>query len=260
MTWALKRQISYISILVLFFAIFGFLLIYPSLNKAPTCMDGLQNGTETGVDCGGSCSLACTFEAENATVIWARSFDVVPGRYNAVAYIENHNKNLAADKVKYSFRFADKNNVYLGRREGVAYIPPGQAFAIFERGIELGSSAPVYTTFEFTQAPVWIKVPDSALSQVRIMVSEVTLEGEDSAPHLSAVIKNDSLLLVPSLSVAVILYDEEENAITSSSTIIDELGPEASKTIDFTWPASFAKKVVTKEILPVYNIFSVKVE
>src|SRR3989338_5862639 len=160
-------------------------------------------------------------------MIWARSFNVVDGRYNAVAYIENHNKNLAADKVKYSFRFADKNNVYLGRREGVAYIPPGQAFAVFERGIDLGSSAPVYTTFEFTTMPVWITVPDSILGQVRISVSEVNLVDEDSSPHLTAVVRNDSLFSVPDISMVIILYGEDRNAINASSTVLGGLSPES---------------------------------
>ena len=137
MTWALKRQISYIVILILFFGIFGFLIIYPSFNEVPTCADGRQNGNETGVDCGGSCLRACIFESDEVSVLWARSFLVVPERYNAVAYLENHNKSLAVNKIKYQFRFADKDNIYLGRRQGVAFIPPGRNFAIFERVVFL---------------------------------------------------------------------------------------------------------------------------
>src|SRR5680860_1366407 len=158
MTWALKRQIFYIAVLLVFLGIFGFLVIYPHYNKAPTCFDNSQNGNETGVDCGGSCAKACTFETDEVSVLWARSFMVVPDRYNAVAYLENHNKNLAVEKIKYQFRFADKDNIYLGRREGIAFIPPGRNFAIFERGIELGNSEPVYTTFSFTETPNWVSV------------------------------------------------------------------------------------------------------
>lgn len=53
MTWALKRQIFYIGILLLVIFIFGFLLISSSLNRTPSCTDGRKNGDETGVDCGG---------------------------------------------------------------------------------------------------------------------------------------------------------------------------------------------------------------
>src|SRR3989338_7543276 len=133
MTWALKRQLSYIGILILFFGIFAFLIIYPGSKETPTCFDGRQNGTETGVDCGGTCARACLFESGQVSVRLARAFEVIPGRYNAVAYLTNHNKNLSAGRVKYQFRFADKDNVYLGRREGYTYIPPGRDLVVFER-------------------------------------------------------------------------------------------------------------------------------
>src|SRR3989344_3830217 len=93
MTWALKRQIFYTSVLCVFFLIFGFLVGYPYLNKPPTCNDGKQNGDESGVDCGGLCLRACIGEVDIISILWSRAFQVVPGRYNAVAYIENHTRN-----------------------------------------------------------------------------------------------------------------------------------------------------------------------
>jgi len=257
MTWALKRQILYILVFLLFFGLFGFLIIYPHFNKPPTCFDGSQNGVETGVDCGGSCVKACIFETDEVSVLWARSFMVVPGRYNAVAYLENHNKNLAVDKIKYQFRFADKDNIYLGRREGVAFIPPGRNFAIFERGIELGSSEPIYTTFSFTETPNWISVSNTKINQLQVLVSDINLENETTSPHLSAVLKNSSLFNIPDVSVVAILYDAKHNAISASSTYLDELAGEEEKIINFTWPLPFNGKTVIREILPSYNIFKV---
>jgi hypothetical protein len=260
MTWALQRQFFYIAVLVLFFSIFGF-LIYNSLSEEePTCTDGLKNGIETGVDCGGTCAIACTATADNIAVLWSRSFKVVPGRYNAVAYLENHNKNLAIKKIKYSFRFADQNNIYLGRREGVAYIPPGRKFAIFERGIELNTSVPVYTTFSFTEAPIWVTVDEEKINQLQLLISEINLIDEDTTPHLSTTIKNNSLFSIPQINIVVVLFDDKHNAISASSTYIDELKGEETKVLDFTWPEPFSTKVVTKEILPVYNIFGVKLK
>ncbi len=44
--------------------------------KAPTCTDGLQNGTETGVDCGGPCAAcACTSTALTRTATLASSVE-----------------------------------------------------------------------------------------------------------------------------------------------------------------------------------------
>ena len=260
MTWAFKRQIFYITVIFLFFGIFGFLIAYPSFIKAPTCVDNRQNGNETGVDCGGYCTKACIFEVDEVSVLWARSFLVVPKRYNAVAYLENQNKNLAVSKIKYQFRFADKDNIYLGRRQGVASIPPGRNFAIFERGIELGNSTPVYTTFSFTEIPNWVSVSETTINQLQILISDINLENEKISPRLSAKLKNDSLFIVPDISVVVILYDNERNAIAVSSTFLDQLSREEEKVINFTWPMPILDQVTTKEILPTYNIFKVRLK
>jgi hypothetical protein len=261
MTWALRRQLIYISILVLFFGGLGFWISYPYINKPPTCIDGKQNGTETGVDCGGNCPLACSFEVDQISVIWSRAFRVVPGRYNAVAYLENHNKDTAIYKIKYKFRFADKDNVYLGKREGETYIPPRGKFAIFEPAIDMGNSVPVFTTFEFTETPVWIKVPEEKVNQLNnVFVSDIRLEDEDTSPKLFAKIENDSLFMIPDVKPVAILYDNLGNAIAVSSTYIELLKGKESKNISFTWPELFPYKVITKEIIPMYDIFGVKLK
>ena len=57
-----------------------------------------------------------------------------------------------------------------------------------------------------------------------------------------------------------ILYDEEGNAITASSTYLDKLSREEERIINFTWPIPILGEVVTKEILPIYNILEVKLK
>lgn len=260
MTWALKRQFFYTTILMLFLGIFGFLILYPRLNKPPTCFDYKQNGDERGVDCGGSCQLACMADVDEVSVIWARSFRVIPGRYNAVAYITNHNKNAAIQKINYRFRFGDAENTYIGKREGTAFIPPGGNFAIFEPGIDVGHSAPVYTTFEFTQAPVWVQVSEEKLRQLKVLVSNIELTGEDTSPRLSAEVKNNSLFTIPNVSVIAVLHEKGGNAIGASRTEVSSLDPLESVPVNFTWPEPIVGEVVEIEIIPMYDVFSAKLE
>jgi len=260
MTWALKRQILYIAILVAFFVLVGFLIAYPSLNKAPTCTDGKQNGDETGVDCGGSCPKACVYQVDQISLDWARSFEVVPGRYNAVAYLENHNKNATIEKISYRFRFADKDNIYIGKREGSTYVPPSGNFIVFEPAVDMGSSVPVYTTFEFTEDPVWIQVSKDKIDQLKVLVSKINLQNEDTSPTLSATVTNTSLFQIPDLNIMVILHDAEGNIVSASRTYLDVLQGQESSQINFTWMEPFSEKVVSEEIIPIFNIFSVKLK
>lgn len=260
MTWALRRQIFYVLVLVLFFAALGYLVIHPFFNKAPTCTDNKQNGTETGVDCGGSCSRACINQVDEISVLWSRAFRVVPGRYNAVAYLVNHNENTAVNKINYKFRFADKNNIYIGKRDGTAYIPPSGSFAIFEPAIDIGNSIPVYTTFEFTQVPDWVTVSQEKINQIKVLVSNINLIDENTSPKLSATVKNDSLFIIPEVNITAILYDASGNAISTSHTFLDVLNSGEVKDLNFTWPEPFSAPIIAKEIIPVFNIFGVKLK
>lgn len=260
MTWAFKRQLLYLFTFLIAFFGFSYLIISPYLSKAPTCIDLKQNGDETGVDCGGSCPKACTFEVDQISILWSRAFEVIPGRYNAVAYLENHNKNTAIYKIKYKFRFADKDNIYIGKREGETYVPPSGKFAVFEPGVNLGNSVPVYTTFEFMEIPTWIQVPSEKVEQLKIFASDMKLEDEKTTPRLSGIITNNSLFKVPELNVVAILYNTAGNVVSASRTYIDVLDREQEREINFTWPQPFTEEVIAKEIIPIYNIFLVKLK
>jgi hypothetical protein len=260
MTWSLKRQLSYIFVLILFISVFGLLLVYSNLNQPSTCTDGRQNGTELGVDCGGSCANACPSQVEDMSIRWARTFRVVSGRYNAVAYIVNHNKNAALQKINYRFRFADKDNVYIGKREGSTFVPPGGNFVVFEAGIDIGHSIPVYSTFEFSEAPQWLQVAQDKINQLKILVSNINLTNETTTPQLGATIKNNSLFTISDVGVIVILYDVTGNAVSASRTYLNQLSPLESSDINFTWPEPLSDVVVAKEIIPMYDIFSVKLQ
>ena len=239
---------------------FGFFVIFPYFNRSPTCTDLKQNGNESGVDCGGSCLKACVREVDEISILWSRSFRVVPGRYNALAYLENKNKNVAVNKVRYRFRFADKDNIYIGKKEGETYIPPGGKFAIFEPAINVGNSIPVYTTFEFTENLTWLNVAEDKIDQLKVLVSNIRLEDETTSPKLSAMVKNYSLFMIPEVNVVAILYDKFHNAVSISRTYIDLLKGEESTEVNFTWPEPLPEQVVYKEIIPVYNVFSVKLK
>lgn len=261
MNWALRRQIFYVLVIVFFFSACGFLAVYPSFHKAPTCFDGVQNGSETGIDCGGSCANACFDQVSQPTVLWARAFEVVPGRYNAVAYIVNHNKNSAVEKVSYRFRFADANNVYIGKREGTTFIPPGGNFAVFEPAIDVGNSIPVITTFEFTDTLQWLQVSQDKIDQLKVLISDIQLSNETTSPSLSATIKNTSLFAIPNVSVVAILYDASGNAVSVSKTLVSQLNPLQSAPLSYSWLEPFpGGAVVKKELIPMYDIFSAKLQ
>lgn len=260
MTWATRRQVFFFFVFFWAFVILAFIGYQAFLNRPPTCFDGKQNGAEAGVDCGGVCILACPKEVDKISVLWSRAFEILPSRYNAVAYVENKNENTVVRKINYSFRFSDVDNVFIGKREGSTYVPPASKFAIFEPNINFGISAPVYTTFTFTEELVWEKVDPQLVSQLQVGVGDVVLTDVSTTPKLFASLRNYSLFRIPEVSAVAILYDAEGNAISASRTVVDVLTKEASQSVSFTWPRPFGRDPVVKEIIPMYDISSVELE
>lgn len=62
------------------------------------------------------------------------------------------------------------------------------------------------------------------------------------------------------MSIVALLYDEKGNAVSASRTYLDVLAGEESKNVDFTWPEPISGNVIAKEIIPMYNIFLVKLK
>lgn len=260
MSWAVRRQLFFLGITLIFLMLLGMWVGMSYFNKPPTCFDGKQNGEETGIDCGGMCARACLAEVDDIKILWSRAFEVLPGRFNAVAYLESKNEDAAVRRIGYRFRFADSNNIYIGKREGSTFIPPSGKFAIFESAIDLGNSEPVYTNFEFTEVPVWEKVSLDKVRQLEVSVSDIELINQETSPRLSATIRNRSLFQISNLFAIAILYDNLGNAISASRTYLDALPGESGALVSFTWPEAFDSPVLVKEIIPMYDIFAVELK
>ena len=127
---------------------------------------------------------------------------------------------------------------------------------IYNNAIIYKLSSPNTTTIYFgTSINENIKQIHSNLKKKYMIIK---LENEDSAPKLSANVKNMSLFSIPEIDFVSMLYDEKGNVVNGSRTFLEKLDGETISTINFTWPQPFKEKVVSKEIIPIFNIFSVK--
>lgn len=246
LSWSTRRKMVYISILVLPALVFGGYLLW-QFYQPPTCYDGVQNQDELGVDCGGSCQAVCQDLAQDASVVWSRSFNVSGPVYNSVAYIENPNVNLVAQEVPYSFKLYDAENVLITERQGVITIPPQAVFAVFEPSVETGNRVPVRTTFEFLEEPFW---ENTSGDRPKPQIQEKTLREQRTTPRLDITVANPSLVSIRDLHLVAILFDTDGNAVHTSRTVIDEVPAESTETTVFTWPRPFSRGVARTEVIP----------
>ncbi len=247
MSWATRRRTLYLSIFGGVAAVALAFVLVPIFYRAPTCADGAQNGDERDVDCGGSCARFCAFEVASPTVSFARTLPVARGVYNVVAYIVNPNVGASADRVPYSVRVFDEENVLIAERKGETFIAASGVNPIFEPSIVAGERTPARTFFEFTGPVVWER---SALPAQPFAVRSMELSGEESAPRLTAEVENLLAERLDAVEVVATLFDPEGNAVATSRTVIETLRKHAVVPVVFTWPAPFARPVARIDVMP----------
>lgn len=255
LSWGAKKQLLYLSIIVGAIIVALVILIYPYLDKEPTCFDGKTNGGESGIDCGGACDKVCTPEALQLVTLWSGAFKVVDGKYNLLAYVENQNRESGVPMISYEFKAYDDNNIFIGRKQGTTFITSNDRTAIFEPGIETGNRVPKRVSFEFTSAPTWIKVNREQKNALAVSAEDKTLSNPLSTPKLEAKIINKTLNEIKDLDVYAILYDEDDNVINVSKTLIDVLPKNNEVPVVFTWPEPLRSRPTRIDIFPQINVF-----
>jgi hypothetical protein len=248
MSWATRRRAAYGGgVFLFFFMLIGGPLAYWYLTIPPTCDDGIQNQGETSPDHGGPCPLLDEHALSPAPILWARSFSVRDGSYNSVAYIQNANIDAGVRSIDYRFALYDTQNVLVAEREGSTFVMPGAVTPVFESNISTGNREAVRTYFIYTEEPVWERMEDR--SRI-ITINDKELEGEDTAPKLSATALNTSVRDLTDIAFIATLFDQAGNAFATSRTVIEKLRGGEKQTLTFTWPDPFLITVGRIDIIP----------
>ena len=252
--WSAKRKRK-IFIITGILSILLLILVFLHIEnrKVPTCFDDIQNGLESGVDCGGDCAKVCLDEINNLVVWWERPFRVANGLYNTVAYIENQNIYSGIQKLQYEFRLYDEDNVLVSQPvKGETFVEANKRSAVFVSGIQTGDNDAYTSFFHINPVQEWTRV-DQEYAQNLFTITEPVLSNQETAPKLSALVKNDSFINFKDVPVVAILYNQEDNAIASSRTLLDELNQGDSSQVFYSWPEPFGDVVSRIEIIPRIN-------
>ena len=238
--WAVARRVQYGSGFLLFWLLVGAFAYYVNFYQAPTCLDGVMNGAETGVDCGGGCVQICAATVVPPRIVWAQSFEIAPGQYNSVAYIENTNQTAGVPELKYVLELKN-NGTILASREGVIALPPNSVYPIFEGKIfTTGATAVTETTLTLKPASLWLPA-SVARDQFRSL--DIDLTDADESPRLDVTIENTELVGASDVEVIATIFDEGGTPVTASKTYVESIPARGTKDIVFTWPNSIAKTV-----------------
>ncbi len=242
--WAFWRRVQYlIAFFVLVFLI-GWVLYYIYWNEDPTCSDGLMNGDERGIDCGGSCLIMCLSDVTQPNILWAESFKIVDGQYNAVAYIENRNRTIGTPRLPYTFKLYDDVGLII-EREGVTALPINGVYPLFEGKILTGDRVPTKTKVEFGDDVIWL---EGSAGSEQFSLLERNLIGVDSNPRLIARMRNDGLFEAQNIEIVVTIFDSNKRPLTASKTTVGYFAGRSDQDVIFTWPEPIATTLRSCEV------------
>ena len=222
----------------------AFLLLY----KAPTCSDGKQNQGEGGIDCGGPCKLLCQSAFLPPEVIWTKSEPVAPSLYNVAAYVVNNNLTGAAYNVPYEMQLFDDQGILITSKEGTLTIPSHRNTLAFQGSVS--TQKRILTKAIITLgSPQWLKETDELGN---LVIADKKYSEDQNSSSLQVTLQNNAVTPYNNLSIYVVLYDADGNAVDFSKTIIDSVPANGGTIVaPFTWPVSHNGQVVSIEVLPV---------
>ncbi len=253
MSWASRRRSIYLLGVIGFLVVAIGVPIVKYSYSPPTCTDVKQNQGETAPDKGGPCQILDERALSPASVLWARSFEIRPGLYNAVAYIENPNENAGVrvpNAVRYHFGMYDSRNILVVERTGATFIIPGSVTPIFEPNIDAGNRVIAHTYLEFTGQFIWERVSNPAKA---IIISNKEILDVNSEPRILAIAENTSVSPISDISFVVVVFDTSGTAYATSRTSLSRISPGEKQQITFTWPYPFPSRVGRVDIFPLLS-------
>ena len=250
MSWASRRRFIYLTGTVIFLMVlFGGPLAIWYFTIPPTCTDGIQNQGETAVDKGGPCPILDERTLQPVAILWARSFSVRDGSYNAIAYIQNPNGGAGVMHAHYRFGLYDENNVLVAERFGDTFIMPGTITPVLEGRIDTGNRVVAHAYFQLTDPSlVWQRLQNPA---AQIKVNNVELSDETTEPRLTATVVNNSVVDLTNISFTAVIFDPAGNAFAGSGTILPQLNAGDTAPVVFTWPDPFNIQTGRIDIIPI---------
>lgn len=237
--WALWRRIYYGSGFAGFWIVVGVLIYFTNFYQPATCFDGELNGDEIEIDAGGSCVRLAASTVMQPSIVWAESFEITPGQYNSVAYIENRNSVAATPELRYTFILYN-NDTVVTERSGTTVLPPNSSYPIFEGRIFTDGQEITNTQLVIEPPEVWIP---AMVGSEQFSTNDIDLQNVDTRPTLDVELENTTLTVAENVEVVATIFNDEGRAVTASETFVESFAPRSTADIQFTWPNSIAKTV-----------------
>jgi hypothetical protein len=249
MTWGTQRRNRILAYIILIFFLLLFVLLWFLFYRPPSCSDKKQNGNEDGVDCGGPCEILCKKPDIEPFVRWTRFIETRDKEYIISAYVENQNVEVGTIRAPYSFNLIDEKNTLIKTLDGQISLYPQEVVPIVWTGVSV--DRPINRIdFNFKDKVVWKKMDKR---EIALVVTEDELSKSDENIILKGNLINNIFDDLTNVELIGMLFDNDGNIITLSSTYFERIKQDSSVNFIFTWKDNFTVPVARYTILPVYE-------
>lgn len=257
MDYRIRKQITIVAIVVLFFVIAGAWL-YFVLKPEPTCLDGIKNQDEEEIDCGGKVCPSCEIKTINQPeVFWVKAISSGGDFYDLVAKIRNPNPNFGAAEMKYYFEIKDKDGQIIGRKEGTTFILPGSAKYIIETNFESKEKIEMADLkIETIETDEWIKLKDYQSPEFFVKDKKFTVASQPSyVAEASGTIQNNTFFDFDKIYISVVVFNKYEEAIGVSESEARTMISGEGRYFSTKWFNPFEGEVNSIDIQAETNLF-----
>lgn len=250
MSWAGRRRLFILLLISSVAAVALFFVFLPTLHKAPSCVDNIQNQGEAGIDCGGPCAYLCTAQEQLPTVLYTKAIGNGTGRTDVIAAVENKNATAAARNVPYTVTLYGKGQVIVQTAKGTVDLAPGATAKIFIPGIVSGNQTVVnaFLVIDPTSLKWFTMIGDR---RVIPLVTSTRLGGTKNAPRVDATLANPSISALTNTKVIVLVHNDKDSVIAASQTIVSLIPGQGQASATFTWNSGFSGIPASIEVVPV---------
>jgi hypothetical protein len=255
-----KNQRKRLIIIVVYAIIFLLIVykVYSWMKPEDSCFDGVQNQNEQGVDCGGICEQKCEIVAEHDLVVQEAGFveSGVAGSYDLYAIVANPNQTIGSQSFEYKFTVRNSDGAAIAIKSGTGFILPGETKYVVESNIAT-QGMPEKVELSISN-PIWDEANDAyekpQLKVVNKQYSEIT-NGIGFA-EATGLLKNESSMDFTTVSIRIILKDEQGKIIALNSTEMNTVVSGENRDFRVFWPNRFAGNVSNMEVQAETNVFS----
>lgn len=197
------------------------------LKPGPNCFDKKQNQNEEGLDCGGVCKNLCfPKDFKDLEITQEKIFRLDSNHVSFFAEVKNPNPEFAVKNFSYVLNIYNSKDEIIKTLKDNSFVFSNDLSHILIPNFEISSNLVDRLELIIEKNINWVKKEN--FEKPNFSKSSLKIEKESNRIKFSGSLSNQTPFSFKDPQVLVILYNQFNNPIGSSLTVLDELSANAS--------------------------------